>query len=201
MNHITATSVPYVLDNKKEGRVLDLWSRLNQDRVIFIGETIEPRMSNIIVAQLLYLESQDKTSPIFMYINSPGGIVSSGLAIYDTMKYIGPEIHTFCMGTAASMASILLSAGEKGHRYILPNAEVMIHQPSGGSQGMATDMEITMKHILRTKERLTRILSENTGQEYDKCYEDMERDYWITAEEAIEYGIVDEMVTSRKDEE
>lgn len=201
MNHITATSVPYVLDNKKEERVLDLWSRLNQDRVIFIGEQIEPRMSNIIVAQLLYLESQDDASPVYVYINSPGGVVSSGLAIYDTLKYIGPEIHTFCMGMAASMASILLAAGEKGHRYILPNAEVMIHQPSGGTQGKATDMEIAMKNMLKTKERLTRILSEDTGQPYDKCYEDMERDYWMTAEEAIEYGIVDKMVTSRKDEE
>lgn len=200
MNNIQATSVPYVLDNKKKERVLDLWSRLNQDRVVFVGEAIAPYMANIIVAQLLFLESEDKERPIFMYINSPGGVVSAGMAIYDTMQYIQPEVHTFCVGVAASMGSILLAAGTPGHRHITPNAEVMIHQPSGGTHGMATDMEISMNHMLRTKERLTRIMAEHTGKEYEECLQDMERDKWMWADEALEYGVVDSIVTSRKDE-
>lgn len=200
MNHLFGTSVPYVLDNKKQERVLDLWSRLNQDRVVFISEEIEPRMASIVVAQLMYLESQDKVSPIYLYINSPGGVVSAGLSIFDTINYISPPVHTVCVGIAASMASILLAGGEKGHRYMTENSEVMIHQPSTGTgRVQVTDLEIVAKHGARTKERLTKIMSNLTGQEYNKCLEDMERDYYMTAEEAVEYGLVDSIFTSRKD--
>ncbi len=197
MNSIQNISVPYVLDNTKKERVLDLWSRLNQDRVLFVGETIAPHMSNIIVAQLLFLESENSESPIYMYINSPGGVVSSGMAIYDTMNYISPNIHTFCLGTAASMASILLAAGEPGHRYMTPNAEVMVHQPSGGAVGQETDIQIAAKRIARTKEKLTRIMAKHTGKSYKECLKDMERDYWMSADEALKYGIVDKIVTKR----
>ena len=203
MNHITNTTVPYVLDNKKKERVLDLWSRLNQDRVVFVGEAIAPYMANIIMAQLLFLESENKEEPIYMYINSPGGVVSAGLGIYDVMNYISCPVETFCVGMAASMGSILLAAGEPGHRYITPNAEVMIHQPSGstGQQAQATDMKIAMNHMDRTKERLTKIMAKHTGKKYEECLEDMERDYWMWADEALEYGIVDKIVDKRSDDE
>lgn len=198
---LTNTTVPYVLDNKKKERVLDLWSRLNQDRVLFCGEAIAPYMANIIVAQLLFLESENKEEPIYMYINSPGGVVSAGMAIYDAMNYISCPVHTFCVGMAASMGSILLAAGEPGHRYITPNAEVMVHQPSGGASGSASDMLINMEHMTRTKERLTKIMAKHTGKGYEECLEDMDRDYWMWADEALEYGIVDKIVSKRSDDD
>jgi len=196
-------SVPYVLDNKDDKRVLDLWSRLNSDRIVFVGDAISSPVANIIIGQLLYLESQSREDPIFMYINSPGGHISDGLAIYDVMRYVKPEVHTFCVGMAASMASVLLAAGEKGKRFILPNAEVMIHQPliGGGLSGQATDIAIHAKHLERIKEKMTNILAEHTGQAYEKVLADCERDNYMTAEEALEYGLVDTILTSRKEED
>jgi len=192
-----AASVPFVLDNYNDKQVWDLWSRLNKDRVIFVGEAISAHMSNIIVAQLLYLESQNSEDDIYMYVNSPGGLVSAGMAIFDTMNYIKPDIQTICIGIAASMGSLLLAAGTKGKRYCLPNAEVMIHQPLGGSQGQATDVMIHAEHLHKLKERLTRILADCTGQPYDKVYKDTDRDNYLSAKEAVEYGLVDEVLYKR----
>lgn len=191
-------AVPIVLDNTgRNERAWDLWSRLNKDRIIFLGEEVNNYTANLIVAQMLFLESENKEEPIYLYINSPGGLVSAGLAIYDTMNYIAPEVHTICVGLAASMGSFLLSAGTPGHRYILPSAEVMIHQPLGGASGQATDIEIQAAHMMRTKERLTRIMAEKTGKDYETLREDMERDNWFRAEEAKEYGLVDEVLYTR----
>lgn len=198
-----SVSVPYVLDNYNDKQVWDLWSRLNKDRIVFVGDVISPVVANIVVAQLLYLESQSREDPIFMYINSPGGTISDGMAIYDVMQYVKPRLETFCIGHAASMGAVLLSAGENGYRYILPNAEVMIHQPliSGGLGGQETDVRIQAEHLTRTKEKLSKILSKHTGQFYEKVVEDCERDKYMTAEEAVEYGLVDKIMYKREDED
>jgi len=188
-------SVPYVLDNKGQDRVFDLWSRLNQDRIIFLGDRINDHVANIVVAQMLYLESQNHDAPIYLYINSPGGIVTSGYAILDAMNYITPEVHCTCVGQACSMGAVLLAAGSK--RFALPNSTIMIHQPSGGFSGQSTDMQIHANYIQKMKETLTKIMAENTGQSYEKVYADMERDNFMSAEEAKEYGIVDEVVYKR----
>lgn len=193
-----AISVPYVMDNKKEERMFDLWSRLNQDRVIFLGDKIDDYVANIVVAQMLYLESQDKDTPINLYINSPGGVVTSGLAILDAMNYVTPHIHCVCVGQACSMGAVLLSAGDK--RFSLPNSTIMIHQPSGGYGGQATDIQIHAKHIQKLKETLTNIVAKNTKQPYEKVYEDMERDNFMSAQEALEYGIIDEVLYKRPTE-
>lgn len=195
-----ASSVPYILDNTGNNeRVWDLWSRLNRDRVIFLGEEIDDHVANVIVAQLLYMESVNREEDIFLYINSPGGLVSAGLAILDIMNYIKPSVHTICYGNAASMASVLLAAGAKGKRFCMPNSYVMIHQLLGGTKGQATDILIQANHIKELKERMTKILANSTGQPYDKVLSDTERDYWMTAEEAKAYGLVDEILVPRKD--
>ena len=193
--------IPHILD-KSSGveRVWDLWSRLHSDRIIFLGEAINDYTANLIIGQLLQLEAQDRAQPIQMYINSPGGLVSAGLAIYDMMNYIEPEVRTVCIGQAASMAAVILAAGAKGHRYCLPNASVMIHQVSGGTHGQVTDMEISLKKAKSLKEKLNRILSDRTGTAYEKVSADVERDYWMTSEEAFEYGVVDKIFTSRAEE-
>lgn len=191
--------IPTVIEKTSGGeRAYDIYSRLLKDRIIFISGGINDDMANTIIAQLLFLEAEDSEKDIYVYINSPGGHVHSGLAIVDTMNYIKPEIHTICMGMAASMGSIILAYGEKGKRSILENAEVMIHQPLGGASGQATDIEIDAKHILMTKERLTKMIVERTGQKEKKVLEDMDRDYWLTAEEAKKYGIVDKIFKSKK---
>jgi ATP-dependent Clp protease protease subunit len=191
-------SIPYVIE--KDGtdeRVYDLYSRLLKDRVIFIGTAINDHVANSVVAQLLFLEANDNESDIYLYINSPGGAVVDGLAIYDTMQYIKPDICTMCYGMAASMASILLCAGTKGKRYILPNAEVMIHQPLGGFSGQVSDMKIRYDHIENLQKRLYNIYCETTGKDFDTIKADCDRDNFLMAEEAIEYGLVDEIKTTR----
>jgi ATP-dependent Clp protease protease subunit len=190
--------VPHVLDKSSGSeRVFDLWSRLNRDRIIFLGRAIDDSVANLIVAQLLYLESQSRTEDIYMYINSPGGSVSAGMAIYDVMNYIDPDVNTLCYGEAASMGALLLSSGAKGKRYCLPNSSVMIHQVSGGTRGQVTDMEINFKRAKSLKDKLNKIIASNTGQSYEKICSDAERDYWMTAEEALEYGMVDSVLTNR----
>ena len=192
--------VPIVVEQTSKGeRSYDIYSRLLKDRIIFVTGEIEDHMANLIIAQLLFLESEDPDKDVHLYINSPGGSVSAGLAIYDTMQYIRPDVSTICVGMAASMASVLLAAGTKGKRYALPHSRVMIHQPLGGAQGQATDIEINAKHILKTKERMNRILAENTGKEYEVIAADTERDNWKTAEEAKEYGLIDMIITSHED--
>ncbi|MCK5019854.1 MAG: ATP-dependent Clp protease proteolytic subunit [Candidatus Peribacteraceae bacterium] len=202
MNYInpTASTVPHVLDKTSgQERIFDLWSRLHKDRIIFLGEAVTDYTANIIVGQLLQLEAEDRAQPISLYINSPGGVVTAGLAIFDVMNYIEPEVSTVCVGNAASMGAFLLSAGAKGSRYIMPSSSVMIHQISSGAQGMATDLEISLKRVLRLKEMLNRKLAINTAQSYEKVCEDTERDYWMNAEEALKYGIVDKIMTSRRE--
>jgi ATP-dependent Clp protease protease subunit len=195
----TNIAVPYILDNTgNDERVWDLWSRLSKDRVIFLGDDIDDHVANIIVAQLLFLESVDREEDIYLYIGSGGGSVSAGLAILDMMNYIKPNVHTICYGMAASMAAVLLACGTKGKRFAMPNSSIMIHQVSGGAQGQATDILITAKRVAFLKERLTRILADSTGHPYEKVLEDAERDYWMTAQEAKEYGIIDEILPSRK---
>ena len=192
---------PYVLDNSGGGeRVFDLWSRLHKDRIIFLGEEITEHTANLIVAQLLYLETQSRVEDINLYINSPGGSVSAGLAILDTMNYIESPVRTVCVGQAASMAAVLLAAGVPGRRFCMPNASVMIHQVSGGASGQVTDMEITLKRAKMLKDKLNKILSESTGTPYERVCIDVERDYWMTAQEAITYGIVDKVLENRKKE-
>jgi ATP-dependent Clp protease protease subunit len=187
--------VPYVIEQTSNGeRSYDIYSRLLKDRIIFFGDKVNDASANIVVAQLLFLEADDPEKDIYMYINSPGGSVTAGMAIYDTMQYIKCDVSTVCVGMAASMGAFLLSGGAKGKRYALPNAEIMIHQPLGGAQGQATEIEIAAKHILKTKEKLNRILSENTGKSYDEVCADTERDNWLSAEEAREYGLVDEVI-------
>lgn len=187
--------VPYVVEQTSRGeRQYDIFSRLLNDRIIVLSDEVNDATASLVIAQLLFLEGQDSTKDISLYINSPGGSVSAGLAIYDTMQYIKCDVSTICMGMAASMGAFLLSSGAKGKRYVLPNAEVMIHQPSGGAQGQATEIEITAKHILKTKERLNRILSENTGKPIEQVAADTERDNWLSAEEAVEYGLVDKVM-------
>jgi ATP-dependent Clp protease protease subunit len=178
-------------------RAFDIYSRLLKDRIIFLGTAIDDAVANLVVAQMLYLEAEDPDKEIFFYLNSPGGHVSSGMAIYDTMKYIKPPISTVCMGQAASMAAILLAAGEKGKRFALPHSRILIHQPLGGFQGQATDIDIQAREILRLKDELNRILSELTGQQLEKIINDTERDYFMTSHQAKEYGLIDEIVVRK----
>ncbi len=190
--------IPYVVEQTSRGeRSYDIYSRLLQDRIVFLGEEVREDNAATIVAQLLFLEAEDPEKDICLYINSPGGSVTAGMAIYDTMQYIKCDVSTICIGMAASMGAFLLAGGAKGKRYALPNAEVMIHQPSGGAQGQATEIQITAEHILKTKEKLNRILAENTGQDYERVAADTERDNWKNANEACEYGLIDAVISSR----
>jgi len=192
--------VPMVVEQTAKGeRSYDIYSRLLKERVIFLCGQVEDHMANLIIAQLLFLESESPEKDIFLYINSPGGSVSAGLAIYDTMQFIKPDISTVCIGQAASMGAFLLTGGEKGKRYCLPNARVMIHQPLGGFQGQASDFEIHAKEILYIKEKLNRLMSEHTGQPFDKISHDTDRDNFLSAEAAVEYGLVDAILTKRTD--
>lgn len=190
--------VPMVIEQTSRGeRSFDIYSRLLKERVIFIVGPIEDQMANLVVAQLLFLESENPDKDIHLYINSPGGSVTAGLSIYDTMQFIKPEVSTMCVGQAASMGAFLLSGGAKGKRLILPNARTMIHQPSGGAQGQASDIEIQAKEILFLRERLNRMLSEHTGQPMDVIERDTERDRFMSAEQSVEYGLFDQVITSR----
>ena len=190
--------VPYVVEQTSRGeRSYDIFSRLLNDRIIFLGEEVTDVSANLIVAQLLYLEAQDPEKDIQFYINSPGGSVTAGMAIYDTMQYIKADVSTICIGMAASMGAFLLSSGAKGKRYSLPNAEIMIHQPSGGFQGQATDISIHAQNILRIKDNLNRILSENTGKPLDVVTAACERDNFMSAQEALEFGLIDRVITNR----
>lgn len=191
--------VPYVVEQTSRGeRSYDIYSRLLKDRIIFLGEEVNETTAGLVVAQLLFLESEDPGKDIHLYINSPGGVVTAGLAIYDTMNYIKCDVETICIGLAASMGAFLLAGGTKGKRFALPNAEIMIHQPSGGAKGQATDIQIVADNILKTKKRLNTILSENTGKPYDVIAADTERDNYMSAEEAKEYGLIDGVITNRK---
>ena len=190
--------VPYVIEQTSRGeRSYDIYSRLLKDRIIFLGEEVNDTSASIVIAQLLFLESEDPSKDISLCINSPGGSVTAGLGIYDTMQYIKCDVSTICCGMAASMGAFLLAGGAKGKRFALPNAEIMIHQPSGGSQGQATEIEIAAKHILKTKEKLNRMLSENTGKPYETIAADTERDNWMSAEEACAYGLIDSVIAKR----
>ncbi|MGI6089092.1 ATP-dependent Clp endopeptidase proteolytic subunit ClpP [Bilifractor porci] len=190
--------VPYVIEQTGRGeRSYDIYSRLLKDRIIFLGEEVTDDSANLIVAQLLFLESEDPSKDIHLYINSPGGSVTAGMAIYDTMQYIKCDVSTICVGLAASMGAFLLAGGAKGKRMALPNAEIMIHQPSGGAQGQATEIQIVADQIIRIKKRMNQILSENTGQPLEKITLDTERDNYMTADEACAYGLVDSVITNR----
>jgi ATP-dependent Clp protease protease subunit len=178
-------------------RAYDIYSRLLKDRIIFLGTQIDDNVSNLIIAQILFLESEDPEKEIYIYINSPGGIVSAGLAIYDTMQYVRPEISTICVGQAASMGALLLAGGAAGKRFALPNSRILIHQPLGGAQGQATDIDIQAREILRLREELNKILERHTGQTMEKLYTDTERDFYMTSEEAKEYGIIDKIIEKR----
>lgn len=192
-------SMPYVVEQTSKGeRSYDIYSRLLKDRIIFLGEEVNETTASLVVAQLLFLEAEDPEKDIQLYINSPGGVITSGMAIYDTMQYIKCDVSTICIGMAASMGAFLLAGGTKGKRFALPNAEIMIHQPSGGSQGQATEIDIAAKHILRTRERLNHIMAENTGRDYETIAADTERDNWKTAQEAKEYGLIDEVILDRR---
>ena len=189
--------VPYVLESTSRGeRTYDIYSRLLKDRIIFLGEEVNDVTASLVVAQLLFLEAEDPNKDISLYINSPGGSVTAGMAIYDTMNYIKCDVSTICLGMAAGMGAFLLSGGTKGKRYALPNAEVMIHQPSGGARGQATEIQIVAENILRTKKKLNEILAANTGQPYDVIVRDTERDNYMTAEQAKEYGLIDCVITN-----
>ncbi len=193
--------VPIVIEQTgRSERAYDIYSRLLKDRIIFVGTVIDDYVANVVIAQLLFLQTEDPDKDIHIYINTPGGIVSSGLAIYDTMQYVKPAIATYCIGQAASMGSLLLAAGTKGKRYALPHSRIMLHQPMGGFQGQATDIEIHAREILRVKETLNRILANHTGQTIEKIQADTDRDFFMSGEEAKEYGIVDEVIRSIKDE-
>ncbi len=197
-----AMLIPFVIEQTGRGeRSYDIYSRLLKDRIIILGQYIEDQVANLIIAQLLFLEAEDPTKPIYLYINSPGGSVTAGLAIYDTMCYIKAPVSTLCLGQASSMAAILLAAGEKGRRYSLPHSRILIHQPMGGFQGQATEIEIHAKEILRLREELNRILSKHTGQPLEKIAADTDRDYFMTGEEAKAYGIIDEVITHREVDE
>ncbi len=190
--------VPYVVEQTSRGeRNYDIYSRLLKDRIIFLGEEVNETTASLVVAQLLFLESEDPGKDIQLYINSPGGMVTAGMAIYDTMQYIKCDVSTICIGLAASMGAFLLAGGAKGKRFALPNAEVMIHQPSGGAKGQATDIQITAENILKTKKKLNEILAANTGKSYEQVAADTERDYYMSAEEALNYGLIDGVITSR----
>ena len=191
------SSVPYVIEQTSRGeRSYDIYSRLLKDRIIFLGEEVTDVSANIIVAQLLFLEADDPNKDIQLYINSPGGSVTAGMAIYDTMQYIKCDVSTVCIGMAASMGSFLLSGGTKGKRFALPNAEIMIHQPSGGAQGQATEIQIAAEHILRTRQKLNEILAANTGQPLEVIQKDTERDNFMSAQAAKEYGLIDEVIAN-----
>lgn len=186
--------VPMVVEKSQFGeRGYDIYSRLLKDRIVFLGGPIDDDVANLVIAQLLFLESEDPKKDIYLYINSPGGVVTSGMAIVDTMNHIKPEVATVCVGSAASAAAVILASGQKGKRFALPNSEVMIHQPLGGAQGQATDIEITAKHILATRDRLNRLLSRVTGQPLERIEKDVDRDYFMMADEAKKYGIVDQV--------
>ena len=196
-----AQLVPMVVEQSSKGeRSYDIYSRLLKERVIFCCGQVEDHMANLIVAQLLFLESDNPDKDIYLYINSPGGVVTAGMAIYDTMRFIKPDVSTVCMGQAASMGAFLLAGGAQGKRYCLPNSRVMIHQPLGGFQGQASDFEIHAKQILDLKERLNRMLAENTGQDYEKVARDTDRDHFLTAPEAVDYGLVDGILNKRGEE-
>ena len=191
--------IPTVIEKSQFGeRAYDIYSRLLRERIVFLAGPIDDNVANIVIAQLLFLESEDSKKDIFLYINSPGGSVTSTLAIVDTMNHVRPDISTFCVGIAASGAAIILSAGKKGKRFILPNAEIMIHQPLGGVEGQATDIAITAKHILKTRDNLNKILAKNTGKLLTQIEKDVERDFFMDAEEAKKYGVIDEIVTKSK---
>ena len=193
-----ANLVPIVIEQTGRGeRAYDIYSRLLRDRIVILGSPIGDDLANLVVAQLLFLESEDPEKDIFMYINSPGGSVTAGLAIYDTMQYIKPEVSTLCVGQAASMGAFLLSAGEKGKRFSLPNSKIMIHQPLGGAQGQATDIEIHAREILKTREQLNKILADRTGQPLEKIERDTERDYFMSADESKAYGLIDQVLLNR----
>ena len=190
--------VPYVVEQTSRGeRNYDIYSRLLKDRIIFLGEEVNETTASLVVAQLLFLESEDPGKDIQLYINSPGGMVTAGMAIYDTMQYIKCDVSTICMGMAASMGAFLLSSGAKGKRFALPNSEIMIHQPLGGAQGQATEIKIVADHIIKIRERLNRILAENTGRPIEEIARDTERDNYLTAQEAMEYGLVDKVIAKR----
>jgi len=194
--------VPYVIEQTSRGeRSYDIYSRLLKERIIFLGEEVNETTASLVVAQMLFLEAEDPDKDIHLYINSPGGSVTAGMAIYDTMQFVKCDVSTICIGMAASMGAFLLAGGAKGKRFALPNAEIMIHQPLGGAQGQATEIEIAAKHILQTKEKLNRMLAENTGRPYEEVCEDTDRDNWKTAEEAKEYGLIDEVITNHKNQE
>jgi ATP-dependent Clp protease protease subunit len=191
--------IPMVIEQSNRGeRAYDIYSRLLKDRIIFMGEQVLDGMANTIIAQMLFLESEDPVKDISLYINSPGGSVTAGLAIYDTMQYIKPDVATICMGQTTSMAALLLAAGAKGKRYGLPHARIMIHQPLGGAQGQATDIDIQAKEILKTRDTLNQILAKHTGQGIEKVRKDTERDYFMSCEEAKAYGIIDKVITTRE---
>jgi len=191
--------IPIVIEQTPRGeRAYDIYSRLLKDRIVFLGQEINDAVANTVIAQLLFLESEDPDKDIHLYINSPGGHITAGLAIYDTMQYIKPDVVTICIGQGASMAALLLAAGAKGKRYALPNARILIHQPMGGAQGQATDIDIHAKEILKLRERLNQLLAYHTGQDVEKIRRDTERDYFMDSKEALEYGIIDKIITKRE---
>ena len=192
-------TIPYVIEQNSRGeRSYDIYSRLLKDRIIFLGEEVNETTASLVVAQLLFLESEDPGKDIHLYINSPGGMVTAGMAIYDTMQYIKCDVSTICIGMAASMGAFLLAGGAKGKRFALPNAEVMIHQPSGGAKGQATEIQIAAENILKTKKKLNQMLADNTGKPYEGGAEDTERDHWMSAEEALDYGLIDGIITKKE---
>ena len=195
-------TIPYVIEQNSRGeRSYDIYSRLLKDRIIFLGEEVNETTASLTVAQLLFLESEDPGKDIHLYINSPGGMVTAGFAIYDTMRYIKCDVSTICVGLAASMGAFLLAGGTKGKRLALPNAEIMIHQPSGGARGQATEIEIAAENILKTKKKLNELLAENTGKPVEKVAEDTERDHYMSAEEALDYGLIDRIIENRTEGE
>ena len=192
-------TIPYVIEQNSRGeRSYDIYSRLLKDRIIFLGEEVNETTASLVVAQLLFLESEDPGKDIHLYINSPVGMVTAGMAIYDTMQYIKCDVSTICIGMAASMGAFLLAGGAKGKRFALPNAEVMIHQPSGGAKGQATEIQIAAENILKTKKKLNQMLADNTGKPYEVVAEDTERDHWMSAEEALDYGLIDGIITKKE---
>ena len=200
--YIPQNIIPMVIETSPRGeRAFDIYSLLLKERIVFLGTPINDHVANTVIAQLLYLEREDPDKGINVYINSPGGVISSGLAIYDTMQLINSEVSTICLGMTASMATVLLAGGQKGKRYALPNSTIHMHQPMGGAQGQASDIEIAAREILRLQDKIRTILSQNTGQEYDKIARDTDRDFYLTAEQAVEYSLVDEILGSAKEKE
>ena len=192
-------TIPYVIEQNSRGeRSYDIYSRLLKDRIIFLGEEVNETTASLVVAQLLFLESEDPSKDIHLYINSPGGMVTAGMAIYDTMQYIKCDVSTICIGMAASMGAFLLAGGAKGKRFALPNAEVMIHQPSGGAKGQATEIQIAAENILKTRKKLNQMLADNTGKPYEVVAADTERDHWMSADEALDYGLIDGIITKKE---